>query len=63
LIIFLGPISKINHTDKKEKKIVLICEEILNGAVEKSCMRKGFPHEEMRKYLTLYEAWPLLSHI
>jgi hypothetical protein len=30
------------YTDKKEKKVFLVYKEILNGAVEKSYMRKGF---------------------
>ncbi len=44
------------YTDKKEKKIFLIYKEIQMGAVAKSYMRKVFLiHEEMRKYLTIYE--------
>jgi hypothetical protein len=44
------------HTDKKEKKVFLIYKEILNGAVAKPYMRKGFlKYEEMRKYLSIYE--------
>ncbi len=50
------------HTDKKEKIIFLIHKEILNGAVAKSFMRKGFLiYEEMRKYLLIYEEF--VSHI
>jgi hypothetical protein len=37
--------------------------EIQNGAVAKSYVRKGFlRHEEMRKYLTIYEDWPLVKY-
>jgi hypothetical protein len=37
-------------------------KEIQKGAVEKSCMRKGFLiHEEMRQYLVIYEE--AVSHI
>jgi ribosomal protein S17 len=43
-------------TDKKENQIFLIYKEILNGAVAKSYMRKGFLiYEEMRKYFPIYE--------
>jgi hypothetical protein len=43
-------IYSISYTDKKEKKIFLIYEEIQNGAVAKSYMRKDFLiYEEMRK--------------
>jgi hypothetical protein len=39
------------YTDKKEKKIFLINEEIQKGAVAVSYVRKGFlTYEEMRKY-------------
>jgi hypothetical protein len=31
---------RIRYSDKKENKITLIYEEIQNGAVAKSCMRK-----------------------
>jgi hypothetical protein len=44
------------HTDKNEKKIFLIYEEIQSGAVAKSYTRKGFLiYEEMRKYFPIYE--------
>jgi hypothetical protein len=44
------------HTDKKETNIFLINKEIQIGSVAKSYMRKGFLlHEEMRKYLVIYE--------
>jgi hypothetical protein len=40
------------YTDKKEKKIFLICKEIQMGSVAKTYMRKGFlTYEEMRRYL------------
>jgi hypothetical protein len=43
-------------TYKKENQIFLIYKEILNGAVAKSYIRKGFlKYEEMRKYLTISE--------
>ncbi len=43
-------------TDKKVKKILLICKEIQSGAVAKSYMRKGFLiYEEMRKCFPIYE--------
>jgi hypothetical protein len=42
------------YTDKKEHKIFLIYKELRNGSVEQPYMRKGF-HEEMRKYLVIYE--------
>jgi hypothetical protein len=43
-------------TDKKENQIFLIYDEIQNGGVEKSYMRKGFLiYENMRKYLTINE--------
>ncbi len=46
----------VQYTDKKEKKIFLIYKEILNGAVAKSYMRKGFlTYEQMRKYLFIYD--------
>jgi hypothetical protein len=49
-------------TDKKENQIFLIFEEILNGAVAKSYMRKGFLiYEEMRKYFPIYEE--AVSHV
>jgi hypothetical protein len=32
----------VAYTDKKENKFFLIYKEIQNGAVAKSCMRKGF---------------------
>jgi hypothetical protein len=44
------------HTDKKEKKIFLICKEIQMGSAAKSYMRKSFKiYEEMHKYLTICE--------
>ncbi len=44
------------YTVKKENQVFLIYQEIQNGAVAKSYMRKGFLiYEEMRKYLTIYE--------
>ena len=50
------------YTDKKENQTILIYEEIQNGAIAKSYMRKGFlKYEEMRKYLTIYEE--AVSHI
>jgi hypothetical protein len=50
------------YTDKKEKKIFLICKEIQTVAVAKSFMRKGFLiYEEMRKYFPIYEE--AVSHI
>jgi hypothetical protein len=50
------------YTDKKEKEIFLIYEEIQMGPVAKSYMWKGFPNvEEMRKYLVIYEE--AVSHI
>jgi hypothetical protein len=49
-------------TDKKENLTFLISEEIQNGVVAKSYMRKGFLiYEEMRKYLTIFEE--AVSHI
>ncbi len=49
-------------TDKKEKKILLIYQEIQMGTFAKSYMRKGFLiYEEMRKYLVIYEE--AASHI
>jgi hypothetical protein len=40
---------------KNKIKIFIIYEEIQNGAVAKSIMRKGFQiYEEMRKYLAMY---------
>ncbi len=51
--------THVQYTDKKENKIFLIYEEIQNGAVAKSYMRKGFiictVYEEMRIYLTINE--------
>jgi hypothetical protein len=42
-------------TDKKEKKIFLIYEEIQKGAVAKLYMSKGFLiYEEFRKFLVIY---------
>jgi hypothetical protein len=38
-----------------------IKKEIQNGSGAKSYMRKGFLHEEMRKYLTIYKE--AVSHI
>jgi len=50
------------YTDKKENEIFLIYKEIQIGSVAKSYMRKVFLiHEEMRKYLTIYEE--AVSHI
>jgi hypothetical protein len=50
-----------NYTDKKEKKIFLIYQEILKVAVAKSYMRKGFLiYVEMRKFLVIYEE-PLVT--
>ena len=47
---------------KKEKKIFLIYKEIQMGSSVKSYMRKGFLiHEEMRKYITIYEE--AVSHV
>ncbi len=47
--------------NKKESQIFLIYNEIENGAVAKSYMRKGFLiYEEMRTYLTIYEV--AISH-
>jgi hypothetical protein len=49
-------------TDKKENQIFLIFKEILNGAVAKSYMRKGFLiYGEIRKYLTICEV--AVSHV
>jgi hypothetical protein len=49
-------IPVVQHTDKKENQIFLICKEIQMGSVAKSYMRKAFlVFEEMRKYLTIYE--------
>ena len=43
-------------TERKANQTFLKYKEILNGAVAKSYMRKGFLiNEEMRKYLTIYE--------
>jgi hypothetical protein len=51
-----------SHTDKKEKKIVLIYKEIQSEAVAKSYVKKGFLiYEEMRKYFPIYEE--AVSHI
>jgi hypothetical protein len=50
------------YTDKKEKEIFRIYNEIQMGSGAKSYMRKGFLiYEEMRKYLTMYEE--AVSHI
>jgi hypothetical protein len=55
-------IYKEYYTDKKEKKIFLISEEIQKGLGAKSYMRKGFLiYEEVRKYLITYEE--AVSHI
>jgi hypothetical protein len=44
-------------TDEKENEIFLIYKEIQMGSGAKSYMRKGLLiYEEMRKYLTTYEA-------
>ncbi len=49
-------------TDKKEKKIFLIYNEIQSGAVAKSFMRKDFlVCEDLRKYFPIYEE--AFSHI
>jgi hypothetical protein len=57
-MVFIGG----TYTDKKEKKIFLICKEIQMGAVSKSYVRKGFLiYEEMYKYLVIYEE--AVSHI
>ncbi len=46
----------VQYTDKKEKTIFLIYKKILNGAVAKSYMRKGFlTFEQMRKYVFIYD--------
>ena len=46
----------MHYTDKKENKKILHILGILNGAVAKSYMRKGFLiYEEMRKYFPIYE--------
>jgi hypothetical protein len=51
------------YTDKKENKIFLIHQEIQNGAVAKSYIRKGFLiYEEMRKYLIIYIRRPLVTY-
>ena len=51
-----------HYTDKKENQIFLLYKVILNGAVAKSYMRKGFLiYEEMHKYLIIYEE--AVSHI
>jgi hypothetical protein len=43
------------YTDKKEKKIFLICREIQSGVVAKSYIRNGFLlYEEMQKYFLIY---------
>jgi hypothetical protein len=48
--------SESYHTDKKDNQIFLMYNQIQNGAVAKSYMRKGFLiYEEMRKYLSIYE--------
>ncbi len=50
----LSLIEQYIRTDKKENKIFLIYKEILNRAVTKWYMRKGFLiYEEMRKYLPI----------
>ncbi len=50
------------HTDKKENKIFLICEEIQMGSGAKSYMGKGFLiYGEMRKFFPIYEE--AVSHI
>jgi hypothetical protein len=42
-------------TDKKDKEIFIIYNEIQVRSVAKSYMRKGFLiYEEMRKYLTIF---------
>jgi hypothetical protein len=52
----------VGYTDKKEKKIFLIYKEIQSGAVEKSCLKKGFLiYEEMRKISPYSEE--AVSHI
>jgi hypothetical protein len=54
--------SHQGYTDKKENEIFLIEKETQMGAAAKSYMIKGFLiHEEMRKYLTIYEE--AVSHI
>jgi hypothetical protein len=42
------------YTPIKKNKIFLIYKEIQKRSVSKSYIRKGC-HEEMRKYLTIYE--------
>jgi hypothetical protein len=60
--VLKGSLNKTNGTDKKEKKIFLIYQEIQSGAVAKSYMKKGFLiYEEMRKYFPKYEE--AVSHI
>jgi hypothetical protein len=50
--ILYGPIVLSWCTDKKEKKIFLICKEIQRGAVAKSYIRKGFLiYEEISPYM------------
>jgi hypothetical protein len=52
----------LSYTVKKENKNFIIYNEIQNGVVSKSYMRKGFLiYEEMRKYLVIYEE--VVSHI
>jgi hypothetical protein len=48
-------------TDKKEKEIFLIYQEIQMGAVAKSYIFEEGLHEKMQKYLTIYEE--AVSHI
>jgi len=57
-----GSDQVLSRTDKKENQIFLDYKEILNGAVAKSYMRKGFLiYEEMRKFFPIYEE--AVSHI
>ncbi len=50
------------YTDKKAKKIFLICQEIQKGSGAESYVRKGFLiFDEVRKYLVIYEE--AFSHI
>jgi hypothetical protein len=51
---YLLQVQEHKYTDKKEKKMILIHNEIHMGEVAKSYMRKGFLiYEEMRKYLVI----------
>ncbi len=54
--------KEVQYTEKKENEIFLTYKEIQMGSASKWYMREGFLiHEEMCKYLTMYEE--AVSHI